>query len=790
MKKVAIVSCYFKNNYGSLLQAYATQKILDDNNIPNETINISELRDFSKGKKKYYLSQITNLNFIKTKFGMIKLKGYQKINRNLKNNIMIRNKEFTEFKKKFKLSKTFNTYAELNEYTKNNYSDVIVGSDQLWLPVNIVSDYYTLNWVPNEINKISYATSFGISKIPEEYKELYSYFLKRIDNISVREANALNLVKDISGREAKLVCDPTLLLTKEQWMDIQNSKRIIKDKYIFCYFLGSNLEHRKFVERLKEKTGYKIVSINHCDEYVKYSDEFADYIPYDVGPGEFLNYIRNAEYVCTDSFHGTVFSLINNTKFFTFRRFSNKTKMSTNSRVVSLLNIVDLQERLICGTENIDDEVSKIINFENVNTKLKEFREGSLNWLLKAITYNSQNECKHIEISDKVNCCGCTSCMNICPKNAITMISDEEGFLYPKIDEEKCINCGLCKKACPILNVKEEKINNKQEGFIVANKNEKILKNSTSGGAFSEIAKYILKNNGVVYGVEINENQVVHHIEIDSINDIEKFRNSKYVQSDLGDIFKKVKKNLNDDRWVCFSGTPCQIEGLISFLQKKYDKLVLVDVVCRAVPSPGVWKSYCHYLESVNGKISSVRFRDKSLGYNFSTMAIYYENGKVMRNGIESDPWLRMFFSGMIIRPSCTNCRFRKQYRNSDFTIWDCFNVSDISKKFNEKKGATRVLIHTEKGKKIFNNIKSEFEYEIVSPKKLVSDSTELSKSHKENNLKKEFIKDYQIQSMQDLLKKYFPNSTKVKLKKNIRIVLNKTGLDVFAKKIKRKITH
>lgn len=387
MKKVGIVSCYFKNNYGSMLQAYATQKILDDNNIPNETIDISELIDFKNKKKKYYISQITNFNFIKTKMGMIKLKVYQKFNKDLNKNFSVRNKKFEDFKKQFKLTDKMHYYSELEKYSQKNYSDVIVGSDQLWLPVNVVSDYYTLNWVNKDVNKISYATSFGISSIPKKYMSMYSTFLKKIDNISVRENNAVGLVKELSGRDAKLVCDPTLLLTKDQWMDIQDDEPLLKEKYIFCYFLGDNIEHRKFVERLKDKTGYKIVSINHCDEYVKYSDKFADIIPYDVGPAEFVNYIRNAEYVCTDSFHGTVFSLINNTKFFTFERFNKKSKMSTNSRIHSLLNIVELKNRMLMGNESVEKEISNDIDFNKVNKILDEFRKDSVSWLLSSIKY-------------------------------------------------------------------------------------------------------------------------------------------------------------------------------------------------------------------------------------------------------------------------------------------------------------------------------------------------------------------------------------------------------------------
>ena len=180
-----------------------------------------------------------------------------------------------------------------------------------------------------------------------------------------------------------------MLLNKEEWMEIQKKEPIIQEKYILCYFLGKNIEHRKFAERLKEKTGYKIVSLNHADEYVKYSDKFADITPYDIGPKEFLNLVRNAEYVCTDSFHGTVFSLINNVEFFTFERYKNKNaKISTNSRIYSLLNLVDLKERLLKGNEDIENIINQKIDFINVNNKIEEFRNKSKKFLQKALNKN------------------------------------------------------------------------------------------------------------------------------------------------------------------------------------------------------------------------------------------------------------------------------------------------------------------------------------------------------------------------------------------------------------------
>jgi hypothetical protein len=382
-KKVGLVTCYFKNNYGSYLQALATQHFLDKNMIDNDTICIDNLTDFARGKRKYYLTQLANIHFYSAKKGMIKMKIIAKIKKNLKKNLTAREKAFESSKSLFRLTKPFVTYAELSSYAERKYNSVVVGSDQLWLPVNVVSDYYTLNWAGDDINKVSYATSFGVSKIPKGLKGKYASFLKRINHVSVREDTAVKLVAEEAGVKAKLVCDPTLLLTQKEWGDICKNHAAPEGDYIFCYFLGNNKNHRDFAKRLKDITGCKIISINHCDEYDKYSDTFADIAPYDVDPLQFVNYIKNAKYVCTDSFHGTVFSLINEKDFFVFERFKKKQSMSTNSRIYSLLKIVGCENRLV--TEYAGDIDLSGMEYGPIKKRLEAFREESSDWLLEAL---------------------------------------------------------------------------------------------------------------------------------------------------------------------------------------------------------------------------------------------------------------------------------------------------------------------------------------------------------------------------------------------------------------------
>ncbi len=784
-KKVGIVSCYFKNNYGSMLQAYATKKVLDSNNILNETINIDGNKDFSTGKRKYYISQVFNFNFIKSKLGMIKMKFDTKLNKELGKNVLIRNKKYKEFRREINLSRRSNTYSELTELAKERYSDIVLGSDQLWLPVNVVADYYTLNWVPDDINRISYSTSFGVSNIPAKYKELYKNFLKRINYLSVREDTGVKLVKEIAGLDAKLVCDPTILLTKEEWDEVATTNKIIKDKYILCYFLGKNIEHRRFAERLKEKTGYKIVSLNHADEYVKYSDKFCDIAPYDVGPREWINLVKNAEYICTDSFHGTVFSLLYNKIFFNFRRYSTKSKGSTNSRLDSLLKVVGVSnERILTGLEDVDRVLNYKIDFEKVNKNLDEYREKSKKWLLNSITWQ-EDKTKHIEITSKEDCCGCTACMNICPQNAIEMKEDVEGFLYPYINETKCVNCGLCKKVCPIINNTKE-TQKEQKAFIVNNNNIMIRKESTSGGVFSAIASYVIQNGGIVYGAAFNDCFEVVHKGIDKEDDIRLFRNSKYVQSNMQNVYSEIKELLTKGKLTCFSGTPCQIEGLKKFLDKEYDNLLLVDVVCRAVPSPKVLRAYIKHIKKNKlheEEIKSLSFRNKDkYGYKYTLMKILSDNYSY-EEGVETDPYLRAFFGGYSIRKSCGDCKFKKRYRESDITIWDCFNVEDFDKDMDDNVGSTRVLIHSLKGIELFEKIKDNFKFVEVPVEDAIKGSKEMIFPTDLNVSRDEFFYDLNRLDTESLFNKYFPINIKTRTEKFFRVKLINVP---FYKKIKK----
>lgn len=396
-----------------------------------------------------------------------------------------------------------------------------------------------------------------------------------------------------------------------------------------------------------------------------------------------------------------------------------------------------------------------------------------------------------ITITDKQNCCGCTACVAVCPKNCITMQEDPEGFLYPAVDKEVCIDCKACERVCPILNPKKE-VPFRQCGYIIQNKDAKVLRESTAGGAFTAIAKYVLNKGGVVFGVELSEDLVAHHVYVEKESELSRFRNSKYIQSRVGDTYQQAKYFLDQGRCVCFSGAPCQIEGLKNFLGMDLEKLITVDVVCRAVPSPMIFRKYVEYQESVlSEKIRSVRFRDKYYGYKYSTMNVKTDRNRGnYHKGVDSDPWLRAFFSSICNRPSCHSCYFRKQYRVSDFTIWDCFHVGRFSKTLDNDKGATRVLVHTEKARRYFDEIKSEVDFVQVAPELLVAGTKEMQESVMPHDKRSLFFQDALKMDGVQLFGKYFPETFRVKVEHFVRIMCYRLGIYDTAKKFYVRVTH
>lgn len=332
-----------------------------------------------------------------------------------------------------------------------------------------------------------------------------------------------------------------------------------------------------------------------------------------------------------------------------------------------------------------------------------------------------------IQVTDKSQCCGCTACMNVCPKQCISMQEDREGFLYPVVDSSLCIDCNLCQKVCPMLHTKEarEPLN----VYAAKNKNEQVRLASSSGGIFTLLAEAVIDKGELVFGARFNADWEVVHDYTETKDGLAVFRGSKYVQSRMGNCYHNVRSFLQQGRRVMFTGTPCQIAGLKNYLRQDDDNLLTVDVVCHGVPSPKVWRMYLDEITRKGGKntvlshpimlnreIHSIDFRSKSSGwkkYSFAlTLSEAQADGKkntvLLSSVFMENPFMRAFLSNLSLRPSCYACPVKAGKSGSDITIADFWGIEEVLPELDDDKGVSLVLSYTEKGQLVLDNLSCE----------------------------------------------------------------------------------
>lgn len=323
-----------------------------------------------------------------------------------------------------------------------------------------------------------------------------------------------------------------------------------------------------------------------------------------------------------------------------------------------------------------------------------------------------------IEITKKEQCCGCSACVHICPKHSISFQEDKEGFLYPKVDLETCVDCGLCDKVCPIINQDPEREPHKV--YAAKNNDENIRLRSSSGGVFTFLAEKIIEEGGVVFGARFNENWEVIHDYTDTIEGLEPFRGSKYVQSAIGESYKQAEAFLKAGQKVMFTGTPCQIAGLRNFLRKDYENLLTVDFVCHGVPSPLVWRMYLKEEIARQGEVgrnsvltsskvvpvlTGVNFRDKSTGWkkfsfvlNFSKASAEGEQNTVLSTVFTDNDYMKAFLSNLSLRPSCYSCPAKAGKSGADITIGDFWGIENVLPELDDNRGLSLLMLHSQRG--------------------------------------------------------------------------------------------
>lgn len=362
-----------------------------------------------------------------------------------------------------------------------------------------------------------------------------------------------------------------------------------------------------------------------------------------------------------------------------------------------------------------------------------------------------------INIENKKDCSGCSACYSICPSNAIELVDDEIGFKYPKVNSDKCVNCGLCEKVCPIK--KKENIDKKTKAYAVVNKNEEIRRKSSSGGIFTLLAEEIIKNNGVVFGVRFDEHFNVIHSYTETLEALKDFRGSKYVQSVIGDSYKKAKEFLEKGRLVLFTGTPCQIEGLKSFLQKDYKNLYTQDLICHGVPSPKVWRKYMEFRRKKDSNEPiEINFRNKDNGWKRFNIKFDYQTTEY-KNSLDKDIYMNVFLKDVCLRDSCYDCNFKKFNRNSDITLADFWGINNINPNFDDDKGTSLVIINSVKGTDLFEKIKNQIIYEETRLEEAIKYNSAMIKSVSQNKSREDFFKDLDKLEFDVLVKKYIKNT-------------------------------
>ena len=319
-----------------------------------------------------------------------------------------------------------------------------------------------------------------------------------------------------------------------------------------------------------------------------------------------------------------------------------------------------------------------------------------------------------INITDKHNCCGCNACGDICPKQAISFKFDNEGFWYPEVDMQKCIDCGMCEKVCPCLNVKEAK--QPIRVFAAINPNEGIRMTSSSGGVFWMLVERIIGDGGVVFGAAFDNEWMVCHSSAESLGEAKEFRGSKYVQSRVNGCYKQVQDALKQGRKVLFSGTACQISALKEYIRKDYDNLFTVDVVCHGVPSPGIWNDYIKTLAS-SKTIKSINFRDKRTGWRNYVFSVQFSDGSELKESHNKNLYMIGFLHDLYLRPSCHSCKFKACSCGSDITLGDFWGIEKLVPEIDDNRGVSIVLINTPKGEEIIKALELSFievEYELA----------------------------------------------------------------------------
>lgn len=608
------------------------------------------------------------------------------------------------------------TYDELKSL--NKICDCFcAGSDQIWNYELSFHENLYMPFVDEDKKLISFSTSFGHKndKTPIECRERIKSYLERYSAISVREKFDLEILKNNYGLIGNLVFEPVFCLDKKYYEELmQNSKFHEEEPYLLTYILDPDNDKRNAIIYYAEQLGIKVINLLDGDIYQREQNKKLLNLPNiveNVGAEDFLKAFCNAKYVITDSFHGSAFSIIFNKPFLAIGNYGRGFE-----RFIDLLGRLNLMDRLV-DPRAIPHEKKYLeaIDYTEVNEIIKKETKFTVDWLRNAVE-RPKSELPKLrktnEISDSIVqkcnlklCVGCGACFSICPNNAISMGKDDLGYYKPSVNIDKCTNCGICAKICPVISEVERTNSDHPECYEIVAADKDILYKSSSGGAFSLLAHEVFEKGGCVFGAAWADDFTVEHIMIEHEQDMYKLRKSKYLQSYLGDTFRKVRDKLSEGRFVMFSGCPCQAAGLKKYLGKKqYDNLLIVDLLCGNAPSSDFFKKYID--DSYGNDIKKYEFRDKTYGWNPETVKLTLSDGstKIIKKAFQSD-YQRVYHNHAMCSYHCERCKYQNVPKIGDITIGDFWWIDSNDKEVDYKGGISALLVNNDKAKKFFAKI-------------------------------------------------------------------------------------
>ncbi|MDR2967420.1 MAG: Coenzyme F420 hydrogenase/dehydrogenase, beta subunit C-terminal domain [Methanobacteriaceae archaeon] len=615
--------------------------------------------------------------------------------------------KFQEFvKKHYNLTK--NTYTAISLDQISNAEDIncyIAVTDVIWKnykKFGFDKGFFLNCHAMENAYKIAYSTSRGPSKYQEKAtQEEFLDYIKNIDEISVREKNLANYISSVSDINAEVVIDPTFLMDKDYY-----KKLLIKPNkkgYVLVYLAMSNsYELVSLAAKFAEEHNLDLIELSEFytnQEQIGYSRHS---VIYNVGVEEWIGYIDNADYVFTNSFHGICLSVILEKQFFSGKR---------GLKLDSLMETFNLEHRKAMNAFGKGGKmIAKDIDYDLVNEIREKIVDKSMKFLKNALknadSYVQEYEtlnCDYLSIKDKYSCTCCTACEKICPEKAIRMVQDDEGFYFPEIDKNKCTDCESCNKVCPYNN-KKLLYSKPIKTCLTYNKNENDRKNSSSGGMYAAMADYILKQGGAIIGVRFNDKWEVLYDIAETKEDCSEFRYSKYVEAMDNDIYIKTKNVLKTGRKVLFTGTPCKISGLLNYLDKSYDNLYCVDIICNGTNSPILFEKYLSEKQK-NSPLKHFQFRSPKASQESKTVEYVYENGETELLNLQEDLYMRSFLKNLMLKRSCYDCLYSGNNGISDITFGDFLGGKELIKEDDAENGISSVKINTPKGQTLFENM-------------------------------------------------------------------------------------